>query len=158
MEPISTWLWKQISTVARIRGLNNIWGACVLFQLTFLLGITIGYPGLNQPCITRKTIWSLYVTPFPGLLNLICQQFVQDVFTNIHEFGPQFPIFVLSVSCFGINASVCLLLLPLLWMRTSIVVSLPHFPLLYFSDGKEGNSNNLSLSRNTLPEYENPYI
>lgn len=59
----------------------------------------------------------------------------------IHQYSWVWPPVFLYLYCLCLVlesvASVCLLF-PLLWMRTSIVVSLPHFPLLYFSDGKEG--------------------
>ena len=75
--------------------------------------------------------------PFSGLLNLICQQFVQDVFINIHELGLQFS-YICTVLVLFWNQQLLCVSFSLLWMRTSTVVSLPHFPLLYFSDGKEG--------------------
>ena len=43
-------------------------------------------------------------------------------------------------------------------MRTSIVVSLPHFPLLYFSDGEEGIATTCLFQVILCQKYEKPYI
>lgn len=58
----------------------------------------------------------------------------------IHQYSRAWPpIFIYcTVLVLFWNQQLLCVSFSLLWMRTSTVVSLPHYPLLYFSDGKEG--------------------